>query len=98
MVTKEEFLSATINQISQVYLGARECCRCGCGGTYISTSYMIKPRNVINDKLAQMRLRKAQRLVNSRADVDFGSHYVDVQTGENRTLTFYFDEVKNGKS
>ncbi len=29
------------------------------------------------------------------ADVDWGDNYVDVETGDNRCLTFYFDEVKN---
>ena len=92
--SKEQFMSCTVSNISQVYLGKRNSCRCGCGGTYISTSYMANPRNQINDKLAEQRLKKAKALIEQGADVDFGPNYVDVQTGENRTLTFYFDEIK----
>lgn len=80
--------------ISQVYLGKRNCCRCGCGGDYTATSYMINPRSEENDKLVAQRLRRAQKLVREGADVDYGDNYVDVETGNDRTLTFYFDEVK----
>ena len=94
-MNKELFLEATVSQVSQVYKGKRDCCRCGCGGTYISTSFMEKPRNEINDKLAERRLKQAQQLVLEGADADYNGNYADIQTGENRTLTFYFDEIKN---
>lgn len=93
-MNRQSFLEATVAQVSQVYKGKRHHCRCGCGGEYISTSFMIKPRNEINDKLAARRLKRAQELVREgKADVDFNSTYVDVETGNNRALTFYFDEV-----
>lgn len=95
-MNKEQFLQATISQVSQVYKGKRACCRCGCGGDYVATSYMDKPRTEdINDKLVARRLKQAKKLVLEGAEVDYGSTYVDVVTGWDRTLTFYFDEIKN---
>ena len=94
-MNKSSFLEASLSQISQVYYGKRNHCRCGCGGTYTATTYMVNPRtDEINDESVAKRLRRAKKLVMSGADVDYGTTYVDVQTGENRTLTFYFDEVK----
>jgi hypothetical protein len=92
-MTKEQFLSATLNQISQVYSGKRHCCRCGCGGDYTSTSFMANPRSDVNDLLVENRLKRAKRLVESGADVAYGDTYVDIETGNNRALTFYFDEI-----
>jgi len=93
-MTKEQFLSATLNQISQVYLGKDRHCRCGCGGNYTATSFMVKPRTEdINDALVAKRLKRAKKLVESGIDVDYGDTYVNISTGENRAMTFYFDEV-----
>ena len=95
-MNKEQFLQATVSQVSQVYSGKRNCCRCGCGGDYTATSFMVKPRtDDINDALVAKRLKRAQKLVLEGADVDWGSNYVDIETGDNRCLCFYFDEVKN---
>lgn len=95
MITREQFLSATLEQISQVYYGKRRCCRCGCGGDYTATTFMINPRTeVINDSLVAKRLKRAKRLIQEGHDVDFGDTYVDIETSENRSYTFYFDEVK----
>jgi hypothetical protein len=100
-MTKQQFLSATLNQVSQVYFGKRDCCRCGCGGDYTATSFMVNPpsfmvnpRSGVNDSLVEKRLKRAQHLVESGADVNYGETYVDVETGKNRTLTFYFDEIR----
>lgn len=94
-MNKLSFLEANLSQISQVYYGKRNHCRCGCGGTYTATTYMVKPRTgEIDDEMVAKRLSRAKKLVMSGVDVDYGTTYVDVQTGENRTLTFYFDEVK----
>jgi hypothetical protein len=93
MITKEQFLSATLNQISQVYSGKRKCCRCGCGGDYTATSFMVEARSDVNDSLVEKRLRRAKRLVESGAEVMYGETYVDVETGNDRSLTFYFDEI-----
>jgi hypothetical protein len=95
-MNKETFLQATVSQISQVYSGKRNCCRCGCGGDYTATSFMVKPRtDDINDTLVAKRLKRAQKLILEGADVDWGGNYIDVETGDNRCLCFYFDEVKN---
>jgi hypothetical protein len=56
---------------------------------------MEKPRNEIKDKLAERRLKQAQQLVLEGADYDSSYNYFDVETSENRCLTFYFDEIKN---
>ena len=104
-ITKDQFLASELKDISHVYLGKRNCCRCGCGGEYTATSFMDDPRSDVNDALVGKRLKKAIKLVqeaktfgegnkNTDADVVFGTTYVDVKTGRNRTLTFYFDELK----
>ena len=93
-MNKQSFLEATVSQISQVYNGKRHHCRCGCGGNYVASSYMINPRSEVNDSLVARRLKKAQKLVREGGvDVDYDTTYVDVETGNNRSLTFYFDEV-----
>jgi hypothetical protein len=95
-MNQEQFLQATVSQVSQVYSGKRDCCRCGCGGTYTATTFMEKPRtDEINDALVAKRLKRAQGLVLEGAEVDYGGTYIDVKTGQDRTLTFYFDEIKN---
>lgn len=95
IITKDQFLAVELKDISQVYYGKRECCRCGCGGTYTATTFMKKPRtNVIDDTIVQKRLDRAKRLVRSGADFDAFGNGIDVKTGANTTLTFYFDELK----
>lgn len=94
MINKEQFLSATLNQISHVYSGKDQHCRCGCGGEYVATSFMEEPRSDVNDVLVEKRLKRAKRLVEQGADVDYGGTYVNIKTGENKALTFYFDEIK----
>lgn len=88
-----DFLNATLNQVSQVYVGKDNCCRCGCGGTYVSTTFMKDARSEVNDSLAQRRLTKAQNLVRSGAEVDFGGTYVNVVSGNNRAICVYFDDI-----
>jgi hypothetical protein len=95
MHTKEEFLNMTVSDISQVYLGKRHHCRCGCGGTYTSTSYMDRLfAGDSNDSVVAKRLKRAQKLVREGADVDYGNTYIDIETGANKSLTFYTDELK----
>jgi hypothetical protein len=99
MLNKEKFLSAEIKNISQVYLGKRNCCRCGCGGSYTATSYMDKIRSAeLNDKLVNTRLIRAKKLVLKGVDVEYGDNYVDIQTGKDRTLTFYFDDIQDKRN
>lgn len=107
-ITKEQFLTADLKDISQVYLGKRDCCRCGCGGDYTFTTYSTRKEKYydINNKLVEKRLKRAKQLVlnaktfghgnvNTGADVVFGTTYVDIKTDKRgqRCLTFYFDEV-----
>jgi len=94
MINKEQFLSTTINQISQVYSGKDHHCRCGCGGEYVATSFMEDPRSDVNDSLVAKRLARAKRLIESGAVVEYGDTYVNIETGDNKALTFYFDEIK----
>lgn len=93
-MTREQFLQSEISNISQVYFGKDHCCRCGCGGIYTATSYMKDPRSDVNDSLVEKRLKRAKKLVLEGAEVEYGDTYVNVVTGVNRALTFYFDEVK----
>ena len=99
-MTNQEFLTKELKDISQVYLGKRNHCRCGCGGTYTSTSYADEPRRSdVDDKLVERRLKRAKKLVEEGGDVDSfdGANYFDVETGNNRCLTFYFDDLKEQK-
>jgi hypothetical protein len=93
-MTKEDFLKVDISNVSQVYSGKRDCCRCGCGGEYTATSFMEEPRSEVNNKLVEKRLKRAKRLVKEGADIFYGDTFMDIQTGKDRTLTFYFDELK----
>lgn len=95
--TEDEFLKANIRQISQVYYGKRECCRCGCGGEYTATSFMQNPRSDVNNETVEQRLARAKRLVRAGMVVSYGPTWVDVMSGRNRSLTFYFDEVDSSK-
>ena len=93
-MTTQEFLTCTIKDISQVYVGKDRCCRCGCGGEYTATSFMENPRSDVNDSLVAKRLKRAQRLVSKGAEYEMGDTYINIVTGNNRALTLYFDEVK----
>jgi hypothetical protein len=93
-MNKEKFLSAKLENISKVYYGKRNCCRCGCGGEYTASSYMLEARSNVNDSIVEKRLKRAKKLIEAgNVDVDFGDTYIDIETGNNRTLTFYFDDV-----
>jgi len=97
-MTKEQFLNVTIKDISQVYSGKNHHCRCGCGGDYVATSYMVKPRSEVNDSLVAKRLAKAKRIIESNVKIDgeeigYNETYINIPIGKNRALTFYFDEV-----
>ena len=95
ILTKEFFLESKLNQVSQVYYGKRNSCRCGCRGKYTATTFMDKPRTEdINDSLVNKRLQRAKKLVEKGVDVMYGTTCVDVRTGKNISLTFYFDEIK----
>lgn len=94
IITKEDFFNMTIKNISQVYSGKRDCCRCGCGGKYTATSFMKDVRSDIDDTLVEEKLKRAKRLIENGAEYDAQDTYLDVKTGKNSSLTFYFDELK----
>jgi hypothetical protein len=95
-ITKEQFLSLTLENISQVYSGQRNVCRCGCKGTYTATSFMANVGSEINDELIAKRLKRAQKLVAEGInDVDYSTTYIDIETGPGRCLCFYVNELKN---
>jgi hypothetical protein len=93
MITISEFLNFTIKNISQVYVGKDNHCRCGCGGDYTATSYMIEPRSDVNDNLVEKQLKRAKRLIGSGAEYQLYNRYINIESGNNRALTLYFDEV-----
>ena len=93
-MNKETFLSLGIESISQVYSGKDHHCRCGCGGEYTATSFMKDPRSDVNDSLVAKRLKRAKKLISEGAEYDFGTNYLNLVTGDNRCLCFYFDEIK----
>lgn len=101
-MTKKQFLKSTIKNFSQVYFGKDNCCRCGCAGNYIYTTSNIHMQTIIdknlpiniNDKLAKRRLNQAKKLISQQsAKIEIGDIYVNVIFGDNRALTFYFDEI-----
>lgn len=85
-----------LNQISQIYVGKDRNCRCGCGGTYVATSFMENPRtDVVDDSKAQSRLSRAKKIaLRKDALVEYGDNHINVGYGNNRAYTIYFDEVK----
>ncbi len=92
-ITKEEFLSSSLDKISKVYMGKRHHCRCGCGGQYVSTSYSNDKNQIVDDELVRKKLIRAKKLVEKGADCFAGGTFFDVETGKNKTLTFYFDDI-----
>ena len=93
-ITKELFLAATIETICKVYVGKRECCRCGCGGSYTDTSYSLNEDKDVDDDYVQLKLDKAKKLVEGGAEVLYGDTFVDVKVGTTRTYTFYFEDTE----
>ncbi len=93
-ITIEQFMTKDISGISQVYLGKDNSCRCGCGGEYMATSYMQNPRSEVNDDKVVKRLNRAKSLISKGAEYHLSDTYINVVTGNNRALTFYFDELR----
>lgn len=95
ITTVEQFLESEVTDYSQAYNGKDQYCRCGCGGTYASTSVAVNPRSEVNDRRVANRLAYAKKI--AMADptaVSFGDNFVNVSKGDNKAFTFYFDEVK----
>jgi hypothetical protein len=54
---------------------------------------MIEPRSDVNDNLVEKRLKRAKRLIESGAEYQLYNRYINIESGNNRALTLYFDEV-----
>jgi hypothetical protein len=93
-MNKETFMNCTIANVSQVYIGKDNHCRCGCGGEYTATSYMQNPRSEVNDKLVEKQLNRAKKLISGGVKHEFNGTYVNISTGNNRALTIYFNGLK----
>ena len=94
MKTIDAFLTSTFNDFSQVYYGKDNICRCGCRGEYVATTKMIKPRSMVSDELVEKRLVRAQKMIKKNdCKVEFGDSYINISYGNDRALTFYFDEL-----
>ena len=93
-MTKENFLNVEINNISKVYSGKRNCCRCGCEGEYIATSYHVSEyktaKYTVDDKLVMEKLSKAKTLIQNGANCEINKNWADIEVSENKTLTFHF--------
>ena len=93
--TIEDFLSSTLKDFSQVYYGKDRCCRCGCGGEYICSSFANHSRSDVDDNLFSKRLNRAKKLViKGSVVVDIEDTYVNIGYGDNTCLCFYMDELK----
>jgi len=94
-ITKEQFLNISIEQISQVYEGKRDCCRCGCGGDYTATRFMKKPRTVVDTSHVETLLEHTKDLVSNDFNnhILFGDTFIDIEVGLDKSITFYFDEL-----
>jgi hypothetical protein len=68
-------------------------CRCGCGGDYVSTSYAEDPRSDVNDKLVEKRLKRAKHLIEKGVKYELSYNNINIVTGDNKALTFYFDDL-----
>jgi len=86
----------TLDQVSQIYVGKDRNCRCGCGGTYIATTFMESPRTDIIDNIrAQKNLTRAKKLALKKdVLVEYGDNHINVGFGNNRAICIYTDELK----
>jgi len=90
-MNKQKFLESSINDFTNVYYGKDRCCRCGCRGEYISTSFMSNPRSPVDDDKFNKRLKRAKKLINDGARVEELSNCINITYGNNLALTFYID-------
>ena len=51
------FLNSDVSQVTKIYVGKRNCCRCGCKGEYFTDGNdkrMKRAKKLINDMLKQI--------------------------------------------
>jgi len=91
MKTLEEL---ELKDVSQIYKGKDNHCRCGCGGRYIATTFMEKSRSEVNDELAQKWLDAAKRMNAKHQNAEQAAICINVPIGNNRCYCIYIDELK----
>lgn len=94
-ITEEFFLNSEVSQISETYYGKADYCYSYYSkyfGKYIDTSFMFNPKNKVDDKLVERRLKRAKLLVKQGAEVEYGTVHVTVKNKYNKAFVFYFDE------
>lgn len=76
-----------LDQVKKVYVGADNCCRCGCRGNYIYTGFLPK-----DDKRVKTLLTRAKNMVESgKGEItDESEEYINISYGNNRAITIYF--------
>lgn len=86
-ITIENFKSLTVKDISKIYLGKGNNCRCGCAGDYADKD---------DEKLLEKRLKNAQKLFAKSAEYVIASDgmYIDIVksgdiNGSYKSLTVY---------
>jgi len=84
-----------LNNISEIYVGLNKNCRCGCGGTYITTSYHKTKSKLSNDTEAQNKLNLAKELALKKdSQIDYEDTYINIGYGNNQAITIYLDDIK----
>lgn len=89
----------TIDQITKIYHGLENCCRCGCGGKYFKrgTRGFTRALNTIQKPkfkaLAEGELMHTSYGVAICRGIDHGSNYLDIPYNANtdKCYCLYFD-------
>ena len=85
-----------LKNISTIYIGKDHHCRCGCGGKYVSSSFMDNPRSEVNDIQILNLLQRAQKYNKKYNTAEYGETYINVSMKNNRCICIYTDELKKG--
>ncbi len=83
-----------LKNISQIYKGKNNHCRCGCGGEYVATSFMEHPRSIIDNKKAEKWLKNAKTYDKKHNNAEYSETYINIGMANNQCYTIYLDELK----
>lgn len=83
--------------VSQIYCGKQDSCRCGCGGYYVATSNMINPRSDVNDKVCKKLIKEFNRIMKYKGLAEDQETYKEVSLDNKTCITIYLDEIKKNK-
>jgi len=86
-----------LENVSHIYKGKDDCCRCGCGGKYIATTFMKNPRSEVNNEKAQKWLNNAKNYDAKNYVAEYRDNHINIPTGNNKCYTIYLDELKRNK-